>query len=222
MHKDQLEKLANNLRSPALNERVQALNQLAKYSANLALPVLKDLMQEPDFVLRRLAVMGFANHLCPESLAILNRLLTQEKDPNVLAEIANSLFEFGETAFTPLQQLFYSNDNWLIRQTILSLFVDSEAHQILLELATFGIQDPVQTVKETAILALGKLLKSPYQEQALALLKSLAEDEDWRTRWRTATTLSISNHPQAKILLNKLQKDDHYRVTAAALEGNLN
>jgi HEAT repeat protein len=218
MNPDSLEQIENNLRSAALNQRKAALDQLADYPSELAIPILQRLAQESDFGLRRLAVMGFGNHKTTASFQVLQKIITNDQDANVQAEAANSIFEFGDMAVTPLVELFHKSTNWLVRQTVISLLVDTEYYEALFAIAKNALQDETQTVKEVGILAMGQLLKSPLQEQALEILAELAESPDWRTRWRSAIALQYSSAPQAKNLITKLQQDDHYRVVAAALE----
>jgi HEAT repeat protein len=165
--------------------------------------------------------MGLGNHLTEQSFQVLISLLEQEKDDNVISEIANTLFEFGDRSIPFLQNLFERNQNWLTRQTILAILMESDRPDILLNIINLALLDPTQTVKETAILALGSLLKSSYESDALDLLTELASAEFWRDRWRTAATLSISTNPRAKPLLAKLQKDENHYVVAAALEAGL-
>jgi HEAT repeat protein len=81
-----------------------------------------------------------------------------------------------------------------------------------------ALQDETQTVKEAGILALGQLLRSQFNNEALDILAELAQDADWRTRWRVAIALQHSQQSPAKELIAKLQQDEHYRVVAAALE----
>ena len=187
-------------------------------SPNEALPVLKQLAKDHDFALRKIAVMGFGNHLTEESFQLLKNILETEKDSNVLAEAANSIFEFGDRAIEPLQNLYTSCENWLVRQTVISIIVDSNNPQILLKVAQQALSDEDQTTKETGILALSRLLNSPLKEEALEIFSILAEDPFWRTRWRTAISLTVSQDEKAKLILAKLQQDEHYRVVAAALE----
>ncbi|WP_019507770.1 HEAT repeat domain-containing protein [Pleurocapsa sp. PCC 7319] len=218
MNNDRLEQIKLNLRDNAINIRKAALDELAKMPSNKALPVLKQLAQDHDFALRKIAVMGFGNHLTEESFQILKNILETEQDANVLAEAANSIFEFGDRAIPPLQNLFTTSDNWLVRQTVISILVDSDNSQVLLQVANEALSDEDQTTKETGILALSRLLNSPLKQEALQLFSILAEDTYWRTRWRTAIALTASQDIKAKELLAKLQQDEHYRVVAAALE----
>lgn len=218
MNSDRLEQIKLNLRNNAINKRKMALDELATMSPDVALPILKQLVQDNDFALRRLAVMGLGNHCTEESFQILKQLLKIEQDSNVLAEAANSIFEFGDRAIEPLQQLFTDSDNWLVRQTVISILVDSDNPDILLKVANQALSDRDQTTKETGILALSRLLNTPLKQQAFNIFNTLAEDSYWRTRWRTAISLTASQDVQAKKLLAKLQQDEHYRVVAAALE----
>ena len=218
MNNDRLEQIKLDLRDNAINKRKNALDELATMSPDEALPVLKELAQDHDFALRKIAVMGFGNHLTEESFQLLKHILETEKDANVLAEAANSIFEFGDRAIEPLQNLFTTSDNWLVRQTVISIFVDSDNPQVLLKVAKQALADEDQTTKETGILALSRLLNSPLKEEALQLFSILAEDPFWRTRWRTAISLTASQDVKARLILAKLQQDEHYRVAAAALE----
>ncbi|MEO1592317.1 MAG: HEAT repeat domain-containing protein [Cyanobacteria bacterium J06632_22] len=208
------------LRSQALNERKAALDRLATESADEAIPILQALAQG-DVFQRRLAMMGFANHLTDEAFAVLNTLIEQETDGNVLAEAANSLFDFGEKALPLLASLFEANTNWLLRQTILALMMAQDDPALLFDLAVIGLEDDTQTVKETAILALRQVWNSEYQSQALAMLADQAQSNDWRDRWRTATALTGCSAPAAKTLLAQLRQDSHHRVVAAALDAGV-
>lgn len=219
MSPDELLKLENDLRASALNVRIAALNTLAAQAADIAVPILDRLAQEEAFLLRRLAVMGFGNH-APDATAFesLKTLLNNETDANVLAEVANSLFEFGDASIPLLVQLFEVNSNWLVRQTVLSILQESNQPEVLLDISLKALDDPTQTVKETAILSLRQVLMSPLQPQALEALTRLANSEIWRDRWRAATALTGCDHPQAAELLAKLKLDENHYVVAAALD----
>ena len=218
MDSERLEQLKLQLRNNNIYQRQLALNELANIPSESALPILQELLESPDFALRRIAVMGLGNHKTEESFELLTRVLATEKDANVLAETANSLFEFGDRAIQPLQQLFIDSDNWLVRQTIVSILVDSNNPDVLLQIANMAIADRDQTTKETGILALSRLLNTPLKQEALNVFSGLTEAKYWRTRWRAAIALTASQDPQARELLSKLQQDEHYRVVAAALE----
>ncbi len=218
MNQDRLESIKINLRSSKVIERKSALDELAEFPADIAIPILEALATEKDFALRCLAMMGFGNHPTESSFQTLKNALEREQDSSVLAEAANSIFEFGERSIAPLQQLFDRTSHWLVRQTVVYILVEVDDPAVLLDIATKAIQDDIQTTKEIGILALSRLLDTSLQQQAFDLFTQLARDSDWRTRWRTAIALTVSDEPQAKQILAKLKQDEHYRVVAAALE----
>ncbi len=222
MTPDELYQLEKDLQAPALNVRITALNTLATQPTAVALPILQRLAQNESFLIRRLAVMGFGNQ-APDKTALtsLQELMTAENDANVLAEVANALYEFGEVSIPLLVQMFEANDNWLLRQTVLSILQESNHPDVLLAVSLKALEDPTQTVKETAILSLRQVLMSPLQPQALATLAELAQSKIWRDRWRAATALTGCDHPQATQLLTQLQRDENHYVVAAALDASM-
>jgi HEAT repeat protein len=218
MNDNPIERIEVNLRAEALNQRKAALDELAGYPPDVAVPILQNLVYEKDFLLRRLGVMGLGNHKTENSLQLLQEIIAQEQDGNVLAEAANSIFDFGDKAIPILTELFYKCDNWLVRQTVISLLIEASDSDALFSVAISGLKDDTETVKYTSILALGYLLKTPLHSQALDLLTNMATDEDWRIRWKTTQALQFTKDIKAKVIITKLQQDEHYRVVAAALE----
>ena len=213
-----LNQIQINLRSNRIDLRTSTLNELANLNSDVAIPILEQLYREEDFLLRRFAVMGLGNHPTEKVWKILLNILETEQDHNVLSEAANSLYEFGDRAIPPLKKLFVNSNNWLVRQTVISILVDTNNPTVLIHVARMALEDKDQTTKETGILALSRLLQTPLKQQAIDLFTQLARDNYWRTRWRTAIALTASSDPQAKELLAQLQQDEHYRVVAAALE----
>lgn len=111
MKSDRLSLLKLNLRNHNIYQRKTALDELTNLSPAIALPILQELRESPDFALRRLAMMGLGNQITEDSFQLLIQTLATEQDANVLAEAANSLFPFGDRAIEPLQQLFVNSDN---------------------------------------------------------------------------------------------------------------
>jgi HEAT repeat protein len=218
MDADRLAQVEKLLRSPALNIRVAAVNELAQTNAEVAVPVLARLAADGDFLHRRLAVMGLGNHPVAESMAVLEQLLISEEDSNVVAEAANSLMEFGGEGMVRLAQLFRENENWLVRQTVLGVMMDGDRSATLFEVVRLGLADPVVTTRETAILALGKFVDTAFQGEAIGLLLELAVSGEWRDRWRSATALCRFQDDRAKEMLGRLRSDGSHYVVAAALE----
>jgi HEAT repeat protein len=215
---DRLNQLEAQLRSPALNIRIAALNVLAQVDSAVAVPMLGRLAEDPDFLYRRLGVMGLGNHPTAESFALLRALVAQEEDANVMAEAANSLLEFGAVGIGELAQLFRVNDHWLVRQTIFGVVADEGCYDVLMTMIRLGLADPVVTTRETAILALGKLVGTALEAEAIEVLLQIAQSEFWRDRWRAATTLCAFKCDLAKAMLGRLRQDENHYVVAAALE----
>ncbi len=215
---DRLQQIETQLRDPALNKRIEALNALRQVDAELAVPMLQRLSQDADVGRRRLAVMGFGNHRSPESFASLADLLEHEPDSNVQAEAANSIFDFGAAAMPLLEDLFNRSNDWLVKQTIVSLMIEANDPATLHRIITKALTDDVQTVKEAAILAFPQLWGTAFEAAALAQVQHLTTDSLWRNRWRATIALQKCTDPQAHELLLKMQQDEHFRVVAAALE----
>ena len=221
MDSDRQKQIEAMFTSGSVYDRKLALDELAQCSDDVAVPILERLANSQDFLCRRFAVMGLGNYHTDRAFQVLTDLLSKEVDDNVLSEIANTLFEFGDRALPLLQKLFERNQNWLLRQTILSVLMESDRQDLLLSVIRQALVDPTQSVKETAILALASLYGGNYESEALDLLTELADVDVWRDRWRTATALSRSTNPRAKLLLTKLQQDENHYVVAAALESGL-
>ncbi len=215
---DRLQQIETQLRDPALNKRIEALNALRQVDAAIAVPMLQRLSQDADVGLRRLAVMGFGNHRSTESFVALQYFLDHEPDSNVQAEAANSIFDFGAVALPLLEDLFNRSADWLVKQTIVSLMIESNDPATLHRIITKALTDEVQTVKEAAILAFPQLWGTAFETAALAQVQQLTTDRLWRNRWRATIALQKCTDPLAHELLLKMQEDEHFRVVAATLE----
>ena len=215
---DDLERIRGQLKEGSLNDRRLALNELANCDSEVAVTFLRSFLESPDFSLRKFVAMGLGNHLTDSSFSLLELMSKEEKDPNVLSEVGNSLYEFGDRALPILQDMFEAHDNWLLRQTILSLVAESKDEQRIWDVALLALEDKHQTVKETGIFALGLLLRGDFNAKAWAELQRLAEHPFWRTRWRVAIALQHGSLEQVQPLLLKMKGDEHFRVVSAAMD----
>jgi HEAT repeat protein len=213
-----LEQIDRDLRDRALNKQKAGLDSLAKVPSDVAVPILSQLLASSDFMQRRVAVMGLGNHRVEESFQLLAGVITKDRDPNVVGEAANAIFDFGDRAIPLLVNLFKDTDSWLVRQSIIALLIDTNYHTELLATAEIAIADETQSVKEVGILALGHLLNSSVGERALSLLLDLCKDSSWRNRWRATISLQSLQNLTTKAAIAQLQQDEHFRVVAAALE----
>ena len=206
------------LRGRALDKQKAALDRLAQVPADVAVPLLARLLESGDFMHRRMAVMGLGNHRVEDSFQLLSGVIARDLDPNVMGEAANAIVDFGDRAIPLLVDLFKRTDNWLVRQSIIPLLIDTKSQAELLTTAEIAIADDTQSVKEVGILALGYLLTSPFQAQALSLLLALCHDPSWRNRWRATIALQSLQNSATRTAIAQLQQDEHFRVVAAALE----
>lgn len=212
------ESLREQLRNGSVNDRRLALNELADCPSEWAVPLLQGLLDTPDFLLRKVVAMGLGNHHTDASLAVLRSLIAQEKDANVLAEAANSLFEFGDRVYSDFQEMYQAHENWLLRQTIIALCVETKQEDLIWAIASQGLDDANQIVKESAILAMGYLLKGGLNAQAFEALEGLSLDQVWRTRWRVAIALQHGPKDQVLPLLVRFKSDENFRVVSAAMD----
>jgi HEAT repeat protein len=213
-----LEQIDRDLRGRAIDKQRLALDRLAQVPAELAVPLLSRLLESSDFMHRRMAVMGLGNHRVEDAFQLLAGVIASDKDPNVMGEAANAIVDFGDRAIPLLVDLFKKTDNWLVRQSIIPLLIDTNAQAELLTIAEIAIADDTQSVKEVGILALGHLLNSPFQSRALSLLLAICHDPSWRNRWRATIALQSLQNPATRAAIAQLQQDEHFRVVAAALE----
>ena len=213
-----LAQIDQDLRGRALDKQKAALDRLAQVPADVAVPLLARLLESSDFMHRRMAVMGLGNHRVEDSFQLLAGVINSDQDPNVMGEAANAIVDFGDRAIPLLVDLFKRTDNWLVRQSIIPLLIDTNSQAELLTTAEIAIADDTQSVKEVGILALGYLLTSPFQAQALSLLLALCHDPSWRNRWRATIALQSLQNSATRTAIAQLQQDEHFRVVAAALE----
>ncbi|PSB58794.1 HEAT repeat domain-containing protein [Chamaesiphon polymorphus] len=213
-----LEQIDRDLRGRAIDKQKAALDRLAKVPADIAVPLLADILTSSDFMQRRIAVMGLGNHQVEESFQLLANVITNDLDPNVMGEAANAIADFGDRAIPLLVTLFQNTDSWLVRQSIIPILMDTNCHAELLTISEIAIADETQSVKEVGILALGHLLTSPVGDRALSFLLELCKDPNWRNRWRAAIALQSLQNPATKAAIAQLQQDENFRVVAAALE----
>jgi HEAT repeat protein len=213
-----LEQIDRDLRGRAIDKQKAALDTLAKVPADIAVPLLADILTSSDFMQRRIAVMGLGNHQVEASFQLLANVIINDRDPNVMGEAANAIADFGDRAIPLLVTLFQNTDSWLVRQSIIPLLMDTNSHAELLTVSEIAIADETQSVKEVGILALGHLLTSPVSDRALGLLLELCKDPNWRNRWRAAIALQSLQNPATKAAIAQLQQDENFRVVAAALE----
>ncbi len=206
-------------------QRMKGVLELRKEEADIevevAVPLLKGKMDDPEFLVRSFTAMGLGKKQNAESFAALLEMMKFDRDPNVRAEASNSLSLFGEVASPHLALMFEQDDHWLIRRSILAALAELDSDEELLQVSLLGIIGEDQSVKESSIDCLGNLAKTPKKDLALEKLLSLAKDEFWRVRWRTAKALTRFDDIKAKNMLKELKQDQDHRVVGAVLESGM-
>ncbi|MGC1305983.1 MAG: HEAT repeat domain-containing protein [Phormidesmis sp.] len=209
--------------------RLRGLTALRDYDSETAVPLLVDQRQDSAFLVRSFVAMGLGRKRNDAAYATLLDMLGTETDSNVQAEIANSLGLYGKVSVDRLVALFYDNDNWLVRRSILAIMPELESPEQLLEIALEALKDGDQTTAQAGISTLGMLAETPQAATALDRLMPFLGDDNWRSRLTLAYALKpfrgaavnpeLSN--RAETALATLRQDSHHKVVAAALEALL-
>lgn len=213
-----IEQIKSYLDSQDSQERRKAIQELRNYDSDVAVPLLRSKMHDRDFLVRSFVAMGLGKKQTAESFAALLEMVKFDRDPNVRAEAANSLSLFGRVAAFHLVQIFYQDQHWLVRRSILAALFELNCPEELFESCVCGVQGEDLTVRENSIVGLGFLAKSVKQKEALAELLPLVKANYWRTRLQVAKALGEFQAPEAKEALKQLREDEDHRVVGAALE----
>jgi HEAT repeat protein len=201
--------------------RLRGLVALKDYDSETAVPLLTSLKQDQAFLVRSFVAMGLGRKRNEAAYTSLLQMLASETDNNVQAEIANSLGLYGSRSAECLTELFCTNENWLVRRSILAIMPELESPERLLNISLIALQDSDQTIVHSGISTLGLLADTAQAEPALKTLLPLMEDDNWRSRMALAYALKAFPQPQAREALIRLRSDPHHKVVAAALEGLL-
>jgi HEAT repeat protein len=217
-----LEQIRADLESADPQARMQALVALRFHDAEVAVPLLIPKLVDPEFIIRSFAATGLGKKQTSEAFTALIEVIHREnQDPNLLAEAANSLAEYGQSALPYLINLFINQPHWLIRLSILPALTMLDCPVELFELSRLALRDRDETVREVAIEYLAEFASSPDQEIVLEELLSLLQDESWRVRRQLALVLRQFDPQLVTTAIQQLRQDPDYRVVGAVLEGTL-
>ena len=201
--------------------RLRGQVALKDHSSEAAVPLLIAQRKDAAFLVRSIVAMGLGRKRNDAAYEALLEMLPIETDHNVKAEIANSLGLYGSKAADRLVQLFYENDNWLVRRSILAIMPEMECPQKLLEITLIALKDSDETIVQAGVATLGMLANTDWKEQALSALLPILSANSWRLRMYLAYALKAFDDEQATAALTQLRQDSHHKVVAAALEGLL-
>ena len=168
-----------------------ALVGLREVPVEQAVPLLLLGLEQSMFMVRSLSCAGLGVKQNEAGWQALVAAMQGDEDANVRAEAANSLVSHSlERAWPLLRDVFSTDQQWLVRCSILSALAEQPAIDPawLLELASMAITDADGTVRVGGAEILARLVR----EQGAA---------------------------EARVLLQQLQADPDHRVVAAALNG---
>ena len=216
-----LKQLKASLNSENLGERLRALTELKHYETAVAVPLLISKLNDPELIVRSFVAMGLGQKQAPESFAALVQLLNCDRDPNVRAEAAHSLSQYGDIAIPHLVCCFCREQNWLVQRSILEPLIEAPHPEALYEICVYALAEEEQNIQNAAIQGLSALADTEKQMEALQHLLNLVGTPHWRTRVRVALALRKFSHPWAQEALQSLTTDNDHRVVGAAPVGSL-
>lgn len=206
------------LKSEDPQDRLRGLVALKDFDPDEAVPILIEQRQDSAFLVRSFVAMGLGRKRNDAAYTALLEMLPVETDQNVKSEIANSLGLYGSRAVETLVNLFYENDNWLVRRSILAIMPEMESPDQLLKIALSSLESSDETIVQAGISTLAMLADTPQAQQALDALLPILKADQWRSRMYLAYALKSFDQPAAKSALTQLRQDSHHKVVAAALE----
>lgn len=217
----ELHQIETDLQNPDFQYRLKAISALKDYPPEVAVPLLTEHVQDPEFLVRSFVARELGNQQTSESFAALLELVKLDNTPNVRAEAANSISLFGKISAPHLVQIFFTDDHWLTRRSILAALSDLECHEELLEVCVQALAGEDEPVRETAVDALGSLAGSAQHMAGLAQILALQKDESPHMRVRVAYALKHFDDSTAKDALAQLRQDEDHRVVGATMENLL-
>jgi HEAT repeat protein len=206
------------LSNPDFQYRLKAIAALKAYDPDTAVPILIATLKDREFLVRSFVARGLGSQQTAASFAALLEMTKFDDTPNVRAEAANSLSEFGKVSISHLVSVFCQDDHWLVRRSILAALEDLDCPAELVEVCTEALTGADLTVQEAAIDALGSLANSSHHHAVLDRLIALSRSESPRIRTRVVHALRKFDEPQAQSALIDLRQDSDRQVVAATLE----
>lgn len=216
-----IHEIETSLNNPDFQYRLKAVAALKDYQPEIAVPLLKGKLDDPEFLVRSFVSRALGTQQTADSFAALLQIMKFDNTPNVRAEAANSLSLFGRCAASHLVLTFFQDDHWLVRRSILAVLVDMECESELFEVCMQALAGEDMTTQEAAVDSLGTLAGTNQEQAALSQLLMLANSESERMRQHVASALQHFDDPQAKEILTQLRQDSNHRVVATALENLL-
>src|SRR6478672_4221333 len=150
-----IHEIETSLKNPDFQYRLKAVAALKDYQPEIAVPLLKGKLDDPEFLVRSFVSRAFGTQQTAESFAALMQIMKFDDTPNVRAEAANSLSLFGRVAVSHLVMAFYQDDHWLVKRSILAAIAEMNCPEELFDICVQGLKDEDFTVQESSVDGLG-------------------------------------------------------------------
>ena len=160
-----------------------ALAGLRQMPVEEAVPLLLLGLEQEVFMVRSLSCAGLGVKQNEAGWQALVAAMQGDEDANVRAEAANALVSHSlERAWPLLRDVFSTDQQWLVRCSILSALAEQPAIDPawLLELASMAITDADGTVRVGGAEILARLVREQGADEARVLLQLLQADPDHR------------------------------------------
>ncbi len=213
-----LEEIQFNLNSDDPQLRMRGLTALRQLDAAVATPILLAQASDPEMIVRSFVMMGLGHKRSEAGFAKLVEVMEEDADSNIRAEAAGALAKFGAASVPYLVEHFYRDQHWLSQMTIVLALPDLNCPKEFLEVATVAANSTEGAVRSTAIEQVPSLLGTAYEREALEVLLSHVDDEEWSVRRNVTIGLQAFDDDRARAALAVLRGDRDYHVVAASLE----
>ncbi|MBD2328033.1 HEAT repeat domain-containing protein [Alkalinema sp. FACHB-956] len=213
-----LDQIKVSLQSEDPQDRMRGLTALRHFDAEVAAPILMTQVDDTEMIVRSFVVMGLGYKQTEAGFTKLLQVMEEDVEANVRAEAAGALGKYGSISIPHLVKYFEQDQHWLAQISTILALADLQCPEILLDICQRALQTPESAIRTTAIDQLPTFVGTAYQEKALLLLLSQAQDPDWSIRRNVAKSLRAFADDRARAQLIAFQRDADHRVVAASLE----
>ncbi|MEC4984483.1 MAG: HEAT repeat domain-containing protein [Oscillatoria sp. PMC 1068.18] len=203
------------LNSDDFGSRLSGINQLRQLDRGIAFEMVQPLMLDKNARVRYSAASqmdSLGEENLEKSLEILRDRLLNDSEPDVQAAAADAIGALKLTeAFDDLNQLYHQSPEWLVKFSIVAALGemgDPRGFDLLQE----ALESDNNLIQTSAIGSLGEL----GDPRAIPLLVPLVANTDWQVRYRLVQALGRLGGQEAKLVIEKLAKDEVEQVAEEA------
>jgi HEAT repeat protein len=203
------------LDSDDYGDRLSGVNKLDYIDPTIAfeyvLPLLNDVNPRVRYTATcKMSSLGTQDR--QQSLALLRTRLYDDPELDVKAAAADALGALQLTeAYDDVAQLYESNDDWIVRLSIVAALAEMGAPQAI-DLLEHAIQSDNELIQSTAISALGELGNL----RAVPWIEKFINHPEPQMRQRTAQALGQLGGDSVRPSLETLSRDPNQQVAESA------